>query len=52
MSDLLKVTIDGKSIEVPQGTTILQAARLIGDKYPPAMCYYSSIKNTGGKCRV
>ena len=39
MSDLLKVTIDGKSIEVPQGTTILQAARLIGDKYPPAMCY-------------
>ena len=30
----------------------LKAARLIGDKYPPAMCYYSSIKNTGGKCRV
>ncbi|MBK8485104.1 MAG: (2Fe-2S)-binding protein [Saprospiraceae bacterium] len=52
MSDLLKVTIDGKSIEVAAGTTILQAARMIGGKYPPAMCYYSSIKETGGKCRV
>jgi NADH-quinone oxidoreductase subunit G len=52
MSDLLKITIDGKSIEVAPGTTILQAARQIGDKYPPAMCYYSSLKNTGGKCRV
>lgn len=47
MSDLLKVTIDGKSIEVAAGTTILQAARMIGGKYPPAMCYYSSIKETG-----
>ncbi|MBK7466479.1 MAG: 2Fe-2S iron-sulfur cluster-binding protein [Saprospiraceae bacterium] len=52
MSDLIKITIDGKSIEVPKGTTILQAARQIGGKYPPAMCYYSSLKNTGGKCRV
>ena len=52
MSDLLKVTIDGRSIEVPPGTTILQAARQLGGKYPPAMCYYSSLKNTGGKCRV
>ncbi len=52
MSDLLKVTIDGKSIEVAPGTTILQAARQIGDKYPPAMCYYTPLKNTGGKCRV
>ncbi len=52
MSDLLKITIDGKSIDVAPGTTILQAARQIGDKYPPAMCYYSSLKETGGKCRV
>lgn len=52
MSELIKVTIDGQSIEVPKGTTILQAARMMGGKYPPAMCYYSSIKNTGGKCRV
>ena len=52
MSDLLKVTIDGRSIEVPKGTTILQAARMIGEHYPPAMCYYTPLKNTGGKCRV
>lgn len=52
MSDLLKVTIDGSSIEVPPGTTILQAARQLGRNYPPAMCYYSSLQNTGGKCRV
>ncbi|HRI00673.1 MAG TPA: 2Fe-2S iron-sulfur cluster-binding protein [Saprospiraceae bacterium] len=52
MSELIKVTIDNQSIEVPKGTTILQAARMLGGNYPPAMCYYSSLKNTGGKCRV
>ncbi|HEX5624687.1 MAG TPA: 2Fe-2S iron-sulfur cluster-binding protein [Saprospiraceae bacterium] len=52
MSERLKITIDGKTTEVEPGTTILQAARQIGGKYPPAMCYYSSLKNTGGKCRV
>jgi NADH-quinone oxidoreductase subunit G len=52
MSDKLKVTIDGNTIEVDKGTTILQAARMIGKNYPPAMCYYTPLKNTGGKCRV
>jgi NADH-quinone oxidoreductase subunit G len=52
MTELLKVTIDGKSIEVAPGTTILQAARQIGENYPPAMCYYSTLDKTGGKCRV
>src|SRR3954464_15592140 len=48
-----KVTIDGQSIEVPEGTSILQAARMIGgDIVPPAMCYYSKLKNTGGYCRT
>lgn len=50
--DKFKVTIDGRSIEVPPGTTILQAARMIGENYPPAMCYYTPLKETGGKCRV
>jgi NADH-quinone oxidoreductase subunit G len=50
---MAKVTIDGIEIEVPDGTTILNAARQIGgDVVPPAMCYYSSLKDTGGKCRV
>jgi NADH-quinone oxidoreductase subunit G len=50
---LLKVTIDNITIEVEQGTTILQAARKIGgDIVPPAMCYYSKLKSTGGYCRT
>jgi NADH-quinone oxidoreductase subunit G len=37
----MKVTIDGQAIEVEPGTTILQAARMIGgESVPPAMCYY------------
>ncbi|HEY8936243.1 MAG TPA: 2Fe-2S iron-sulfur cluster-binding protein [Cyclobacteriaceae bacterium] len=50
---MAKVTIDGIEIEVPDGTSILNAARQIGgDVVPPAMCYYSSLKESGGKCRV
>lgn len=49
----MKVTIDGHSIDVAPGTTILEAARKIGgDIVPPAMCYYSKLENSGGKCRV
>ncbi|HLG03124.1 MAG TPA: 2Fe-2S iron-sulfur cluster-binding protein [Bacteroidia bacterium] len=48
-----KVTIDGHEIEVPKGTTILQAARLIGKEVaPPAMCYYTKLKTSGGYCRT
>jgi NADH-quinone oxidoreductase subunit G len=48
-----KVTIDGQTIDVPAGTTILQAARMIGgDIVPPAMCYYSKLKTSGGYCRT
>lgn len=50
---IFKVTIDGITIDVPQGTTILNAARMIGgDVTPPAMCYYSKLKDSGGKCRT
>ncbi|GHN01925.1 NADH dehydrogenase subunit G [Cytophagales bacterium WSM2-2] len=50
---MAKLTIDGIEVEVPDGTTILNAARQIGGEVvPPAMCYYSSLKETGGKCRV
>lgn len=48
-----KVTIDNISVEVAPGTTILQAAREIGgDVTPPAMCYYSKLEGSGGKCRT
>lgn len=49
---MLKVTIDDISVEVPVGTTILQAARMIGENVPPAMCYYSKLEGSGGKCRT
>ena len=57
---MAKVTIDNVEIEVPDGTTILNAARMIpregvnqaGDIVPPAMCYYSKLKGSGGKCRT
>ncbi|MBC9811681.1 (2Fe-2S)-binding protein [Crocinitomicaceae bacterium CZZ-1] len=50
---MVKVTIDGIEIEVEEGTTILNAARQVGgDIVPPAMCYYSKLEGSGGKCRT
>jgi NADH-quinone oxidoreductase subunit G len=50
---MAKLTIDGIEVEVVDGTTILNAARQIGGpSVPPAMCYYTSLKGSGGKCRV
>ncbi|MEI6577032.1 MAG: 2Fe-2S iron-sulfur cluster-binding protein [Bacteroidota bacterium] len=50
---LIKITIDNIEIEVEPGTTILNAARKVGgDIVPPAMCYYSKLKGSGGKCRT
>ncbi len=49
----MKVTIDNITIDVEAGTTILQAARQIGGEVtPPAMCYYSKLEGSGGKCRT
>ncbi len=48
-----KVTIDGQTIEVADGTSILHAARQMGGaSVPPAMCYYTPLKGSGGKCRT
>jgi len=50
---MMKVTIDDIEIEVEAGTTILNAARKIGGEVvPPAMCFYSKLPGTGGKCRT
>jgi NADH-quinone oxidoreductase subunit G len=50
---MIKITIDNITVEVEEGTTILQAARKIGGKIvPPAMCYYSKLHGSGGKCRT
>ena len=56
---MAKVTIDNIEIEVPDGTTILEAARMIGERnkadrhvVPPTMCYHSKLKTSGGYCRT
>lgn len=54
---MAKVTIDDITIEVPDGTSILAASRMIDEQQgtniaPPAMCYYSKLKTTGGYCRT
>lgn len=49
----IKVTIDGQQVEVVKGTSILEATRQLGGKsVPPAMCYYSKLKDSGGRCRT
>ena len=50
---MAKITIDDITFEVPDGTSILNAARMMGGAMvPPAMCYYSKLKGTGGFCRT
>src|SRR6187397_1814558 len=50
---MAKITIDGIEIEVPEGTTVLKAARMIGPSVaPPAMCFYTKLKTSGGYCRT
>ena len=46
------ITIDDQEIEFTPGMTILEAARKHGGEIvPPAMCYYSKLKTSGGYCR-
>lgn len=47
---MLKLTIDGIKIEVPQNTTILEAARTAGKRIPN-LCYLKD-RNAVGSCRV
>ncbi|UOF94411.1 MAG: (2Fe-2S)-binding protein [Bacteroides sp.] len=53
LKDYIEVIIDGIKIKTKKGFSILNTSRLIGgDIVPPAMCYYSSLPNSGGKCRT
>jgi NADP-reducing hydrogenase subunit HndD len=53
--DQIKLTIDGKTIEVPKGTTIYKAARSLGIDIP-ILCYMDlkglNIENKPGGCRI
>ena len=48
MAELPKVhlTIDNKEVEVPKGTTILQAARLVNIDIP-TLCYLKEVNCIG-----
>lgn len=48
--ETVKFTIDGINVEVPKGTTVLEAARGIGIKIP-TLCYLKDINKTSS-CRV
>jgi len=47
---MVNITINGQAVSVPEGTTILAAARKIGVKIP-TLCYLRDI-NAIGACRV
>lgn len=47
---MINLTIDGRNIEVPEGTTILQAAAKLGIDIP-TLCYLKQI-NEIGDCRM
>ena len=52
---MINVTIDNKAIQVPEGTTILKAARMAGIDIP-TLCYFEldgmKFENKPGGCRV
>ena len=42
MPDPVKLTIDGKAVEAPAGTLLIEAAKLVGIQIP-AFCYYEGL---------
>ena len=50
MSDLIQVTIDGRTTLVPQDTTILQAATDLGIEIP-TLCHHPALEPYGA-CRL
>ena len=50
MTDKIKLTIDGKNVEVEKGATVLQAAQSAGI-YIPTLCYHPNLQPYGG-CRL
>jgi len=51
MSDLVKVTIDGVGVEVPQGTGLVEAALAAGIEIP-VFCYEPRLGAPIGACRM
>ncbi len=50
MADLVKLTIEGREVEVPPGTSVLEAAKLAG-VLVPHYCYHPALP-VAGVCRM
>ena len=50
MADLVNLTIDGQSLQVPKGTLLVDAARKLGIEIP-VYCYHPKLEPMGA-CRV
>jgi len=50
MAELVRLTIDGKPVEAPAGTLVIEAARCIGIEIP-AFCYYKGL-SLQAACRM
>ena len=50
MSDMVKLTIDGHEVEVPKGTTLLEAAKQVGTQVPH-YCYHPGMSSPA-MCRL
>ena len=48
--EMVNLTIDGEKVQVPKGTTVLEAARKIGKKIP-TLCFLKGV-NEIGACRM
>src|ERR1017187_374485 len=50
MANHINLTIDGRGVEVPKGTLIVEAARMLGIEIP-VYCYHPKLAPVGA-CRV
>jgi len=50
MSELVKLQIDGKPVEAPAGTLVIDAAKRVGIEIP-AFCYYEGL-SLQAACRM
>ncbi len=50
MSDMIKLTIDGDEVEVPKGSTVLQACEAAGREIP-VFCFHPRLE-IAGNCRM
>ena len=50
MSEMIKLNIDGKDVEIEKGKTVLEAARKVYVEIP-TLCFLKEI-NEAGDCRL